>query len=125
MQSFVEPVPVDLLIRANDAVSRNAGQGLADVSIIAEFANELRPDTIIALSYRLRAMAMLAASPVGAAWTLNVRGKPYKLVSEAFFAAAAEAPLEIEPLQLVGEISFDPQSFLEYALTKARTAGSA
>jgi hypothetical protein len=119
-------VAPELLIRANlKAVAENEKYGSADttVSIIAALGDKHDADELIAVSYRLMALARLLDEEKAGEWTLTVEGKEYKLVNEALFRAAAKAPLRER--NVVRDIKFEPKEFLRIALEEAKTEGSA
>jgi len=59
----------------------------------------------------------------GKEWTITVLHKTYKLVNEALFRAVARAPLF--EAATVGQVSFDPKTFLPIALEESESEGSA
>ena len=125
MLHVVKPVDPKLLIEANDAVSAQRGKGDATFTMIAHFDNRLEADDLLAISYRLQALASLIQKGEGPAWVIHSKGKEYKLVNEAMFRAAAITPLSIEEDQLMANLAFDTDAFLENALAESDTTGSA
>jgi hypothetical protein len=123
---YIPVVAPDLLIRANlKAVADREKYGSADatVSIVTALADKHQPDEVIAVSYRLMALARLLGEEQGGHWTITVEGKDYKLVNEALFRAAAKAPLRER--KTVGEMKFSTKEFLRIALEEAKSEGSA
>ena len=88
----VKPVSADLLIRANLAAADGPG-GFenAMISIVKALSKKANPDDILAISYRLQALAQLFHDEGKdvAGFSMTVDGKEYKLVNEAAFKAAA------------------------------------
>ena len=126
MARYIPIVAPELLIKANlKAVEDREKYGSADttVSIITALGKKHQPDELIAVSYRLMALAHLLHEGEGGQWTLNVAGKEYKLVNEALFRAAAKAPLRER--KMVRDVKFNPKEFLRIALEEAESAGSA
>jgi hypothetical protein len=118
----IPAVPVDLLIRANEVVTKDHGKGDVTVSIVVALADTHGPEELLAVSYRLRALAKLVGSKVADQWTMTVAGKSYTLVNEALFRAAATTSLKTRAM--VADIAFDPEEFLLNALAESESAGS-
>jgi hypothetical protein len=77
----------------------------------------------MAVTCRLSALAKLIREGEGDKWTITVLHQDYKLVNEALFLAAARAPLF--EARTVGQISFDPKTFLPIALEESESEGTA
>ena len=93
MARYIRPVSPDLLIQANAKIAADRekyGSPDVEVSIVTGFADDHDVDELIAVSYRLRALAKVLRNGDSNHWTLNVGNKEYKLVSEALFLAAAK-----------------------------------
>ncbi len=126
MARYIRTVSPELLTKANlKAVADREKYGSADVivSIVTSLGNKYAADELIAVSYRLQALAKLLHEGDGQEWTINVAGKEHKLVNEALFRAAAKAPLRER--KTVGEVAFKIQEFLQIALQEADSEGSA
>lgn len=106
------------------AVADREKYGSADVtvSIVTALAKDHHPEDLIAVSYRLQALARLIDDGEGEHWTLKIEGKEYKLLNEALFRAAAKTPLR-EP-KMVRDVKFDPKEFLRIALEEAESKGT-
>ena len=92
------------------------------VSIVSALADDHSPDELIAVSYRLQALAKFPHQGDSRLWTLTVAGKEYKLVNEALFRAAAKTPLRER--KMVRDVAFNVDEFLRIALEEAQSAGS-
>ena len=82
-----------------------------------------RASRILATSVRLTALAGLIENGDGKEWTIRLHDRPYRLVNEALLRAAARAPLF--EAATVGEVAFDPDTFLPIAMEEAETKGNA
>jgi len=78
---------------------------------------------LLAVSYRLGALAKLMQAGEGGKWTLPGLNPEYHLVNECVFRAAARAPLF--EARTVGDVSFDPQAFMKIAFEESEAEGSA
>lgn len=125
MPHVIEPVDPKLMVEANELLAKERGRGDPTVTIVMNFADKHSSDELLALTYRLQALAKLIVGGHGPAWVLDVKGKKYKLVNEAMFRAAARAPLSIDEDQLISELSFDVDAFLKLALEESDTDGRA
>jgi hypothetical protein len=114
-----------LLIEAADAVAARKGEGDATLTMIAHFNNRLPPEQLLAINYRLMALARLIQKGEGSAWVITAKGKQYRLVDQAMFRAAATTPLSIDGDEPVTNIAFDTDAFLQNALGETKTKGSA
>jgi hypothetical protein len=124
MAHYVFAVPPELLIKTNDQIIADREiYGSADVvqSAISVFAREHQVEELLAVSHRLMALARLISSGQIDQWTKNI--KDWRLLSKALFQAAARAPLRES--ELLRDMTFDPEEFLEIALRVAESSGSA
>jgi hypothetical protein len=119
------PVDPKLLIEAADAVAARKSEGDATLTMIAHFDNRLSLEQLIAINYRLMALARLIQKGEGSAWVVKAKGKQYRLVDQAMFRAAAITPLSIDGDEPVTNIAFDTDVFLRNALGESKTHGSA
>jgi hypothetical protein len=119
------PVDPKLLIEAADAVAARKGEGNATLTMIAHFDNRLSPDQLVAINYRLMALATLIQKGEGLAWVVKAKAKQYRLVDQAMFRAAAITPLSIDGDEPAKNVAFDTDIFLRTALGKSKTYGSA
>jgi hypothetical protein len=123
MTEPVRQVSPDLLIRANNAASKGRrGFENATISIIKALSKEVSTDDLIAISYRLQALATLTCGGEISGLTMNLHGREYKLINEAAFKAAAACPLKFQGT--FGETEFDRQEFLQLALSFAEPEGN-
>lgn len=125
MTRYIPTVAPELLIKANNKAAEDRekrGSGDPLVSVVLVLAGKHEPEEIIAVSYRLRALASLLQGGVGEPWTASVAGKEYTLVSETLFRAAARTPLSEG--KTVGDVQFDREEFLKIALEEAEPEGS-
>ena len=110
MNKIVKPVPEDLQIRANAAAANGPrGYENAMISMIKALSNEAGPDELLAISYRLQALANLTSGADVAGLTMTLHDKEYKLVNETAFRAAAVCPLRLTGT--MADVKFDLQSF--------------
>jgi hypothetical protein len=122
----IPPVPFELLKKGHEGVIAECeqhGPGDPTFALVKTLADEHRPEEIMAVSYRLGALAKLIQDGEGQEWTITVIHKTYKLVNEAMFRAAARAPLF--EARTVSQVAFDPKSFLPIALEESESEGSA
>lgn len=82
-------------------------------------------DTLLAIDYRLIALANVVKKDDPSPWVINPKNKEYKLISEALLRAAAIAPLKIDDKKLAVDIAFEPNSFTKHALAESDTEGHA
>jgi hypothetical protein len=123
MTEPVREVPADLLIRANIAAAKGPrGFENATISIIKALAKEVSTDDLIAISYRLQALATLTRGDEISGLTMNLHGREYKLINEAAFKAAAACPLVLRGT--FGDVEFDREEFLQFALSFAEPEGN-
>jgi hypothetical protein len=124
MKKIVRTVSADLLIRANTAGAEGPrGYENAMISIIKALAKEAEPDELLAISYRLQALANLADGEDLAGLTMTLDGKTYKLINEAALRAAAVCPLRLAGT--MAKVKFEQHTFLDLALTFAEPEGTA
>jgi hypothetical protein len=124
MSGPVREVTPELLIRANEAAADGPrGYENAMISIIKALSKEATPDDLLAVTYRLQALANLhrGAEDI-AGFTMSQHGKEYKLISEAALKAAALCPLTLS--DEMADIQFDRERFLELALSFTEAEGN-
>jgi hypothetical protein len=122
----IPAVPFELLIKGHEGVTAHReryGQADLTVALVTTLAGSQKPDEIIAVSYRLGALAKVIRAGEGGKWTIPVLKQEYQLVNEALFRAAARAPLF--EARTVGDVAFDPEAFLKIALEESTAEGSA
>jgi hypothetical protein len=78
---------------------------------------------ILAIDYRLRALARFISEGQGKPWTFAMTEEGGHMVNEALFRAAARAPLLTA--KTVGEVAFNPDEFMQIALEESDTDGQA
>ena len=78
---------------------------------------------MMAVQWRLTALANLLVDGNAGSWTIDVEGEEYALVSGALIEAAATAKLP--EAETVEELSFDLQDILDIALRDVEPDGSA
>jgi hypothetical protein len=125
MSKPIPPVPAELIIKAAQQVTddhERYGSAEPTISVIRAFAKTHSPDELLAVTYRLGALAKLIKDGQGGKWTITVLHQDYKLVNEALLRAAAHAPLS--EAGTVGEISFEPKAFLAIALEESEAEGT-
>jgi hypothetical protein len=93
------------------------------IGLVSALAKDHKPDDIIAVSYRLGALAKFIEEGHAGKWAIPVLHADYKLVNEALFRAAASAPLM--EAKTVGDVTFDPNAFHEAVLKVSETEGNA
>jgi hypothetical protein len=124
MTEPVREVSADLLIRANEAASKGPrGFENATISIMKALSKEVSAGDLIAISYRLQALANLTRRDEISGLTMNLNGREYKLINEAAFKAAAACPLVLRGTS--GDAEFDREEFLRLALSFAEPDGNA
>jgi hypothetical protein len=122
----IPPVPFELLKKGHEGViaeREQYGSGDPTIALVKTLADNHKAEDILAVSYRLGALAKLLRDGDGEQWTVTVLHQDYKLVDEALFRAAARAPLF--EARTVGEVSFDPKTFLPIALEESKAEGTA
>jgi hypothetical protein len=122
----IPAVPFEVIIKGHEGVTAyRERHGHADmtVALVTTLGDDYKPNEIIAVSYRLGALARLVRQGQGGKWTIPVLNQEYQLVNESLFRAAARAPLF--EARTVGDVSFDPETFLKIALEEREAEGSA
>jgi hypothetical protein len=117
----IPAVPFDALVKGHESVNVDRERyGSADptVSIVRVLHKDHEPEEIMAVSYRLGALAKLIQEGEGKPWTFAVTDENYHMVNEALFRAAARAPLF--EARTVGEVSFDLDTFRRSRLRRPR-----
>ena len=71
---IVEP---SLIIEANNAVSKRGGKGDATVTMVIHFNGRLDPETLIAIDFRMVALANTVKIPQQNPWIISIKGKKY------------------------------------------------
>jgi len=123
MAEPIRQVSADLLIRANSAAAAGPrGFENATISIIKALSRELSTDDLLAITYRLQALAKLTRGDEVAGLTMKLHGREYNLINEAAFKAAAACSLV--PGDTFGEVEFDREEFLRLALSFAEAEGN-
>ncbi|MDA9539229.1 hypothetical protein ACM41_24320 [Bradyrhizobium sp. CCBAU 21362] len=119
-------VPFDGLIKGHESVNEDRdrlGPGDPTVALIRALHKEQKPEVILAIDYRLRALAKLISEGKGKPWTFAMTEEGGHMVNEALFRAAARAPLFTA--KTVGEVAFNPDEFMKIALEESETDGQA
>jgi hypothetical protein len=122
----IPAVPFDVLIKGHEGVIEDRerlGPGDPTVSLVRVLHKEQKPEVILAVSYRLGALAKLISEGEGKPWTFAVADDGGHMVNEALFKAAARAPLF--EAKTVGAVSFDRDEFMKIALEESETDGKA
>jgi hypothetical protein len=112
-------------MRANLAAAEGPrGFENAMISIVQALSKEASPDDLLAVNYRLQALAHLLHHEREdiAGFTMSVDGKEYKLINDAALKAAAACPLSMA--DMVSDIQFDRGKFLELALSFTEVEGN-
>jgi hypothetical protein len=123
MSKPVPKVSADLLIRANNAACDGPrGFENATISIIKALSKDASTDDLLAVTYRLQALAKLTQGGDISGLTMNLHGREYKLINEAALKAAATCPLVLRGT--FGEAEFDREKFLQLALSFAEPEGN-
>jgi hypothetical protein len=119
----IRKVSADLLIRANSAAADGPrGFQNATISIIKALSKEASTDDLLAITYRLQALAKLTQGGDISGLMMNLHGREYKLINEAALKAAATCPLVSRGT--FGEVEFDREEFLRLALSLAEPEGN-
>jgi hypothetical protein len=79
--------------------------------------------SILAIDYRLRALAKLINEGEGKPWTFAIAEDGGHMVNEALFRAAARVPLF--EAKTVGGVTFERDVFMKIALEESETDGRA
>jgi hypothetical protein len=123
MAKPVPEVPAELLVRANKAAAGGPrGVENATISIIKALSKEVSTDDLVAITYRLQALAALTRGDKISGLTMSLHGREYKLINEAAFKAAATCPLRLRGN--FGEVEFDREEFVQLALSFAEPEGN-
>jgi len=126
--TMLKTVPIvdpSLIIEANNAVSKRGGKGDATVTMVIHFNGRLDPETLIAIDFRMVALANTVKIPQQNPWIISIKGKKYKLVGEAMFRAAAITPLSFDPTKPVRALKFDIDLLMQNALAESSVDGRA
>ncbi|WGD53983.1 hypothetical protein QA641_08805 [Bradyrhizobium sp. CB1650] len=122
----IPAVPFDVLIKGHEGIiadHERAGPGDPTISLMRTLHKEQKPETILAIDYRLRALAKIISEGEGKPWTFAITEDNGHMVNEALFKAAARAPLF--EAGTVGQVAFDRDQFLRIALEESETDGEA
>ncbi|KRQ00353.1 hypothetical protein AOQ73_19305 [Bradyrhizobium pachyrhizi] len=84
---------------------------------------EQKTTVILAIDYRLRALAKFISAGQGKPWTYAITEEHGHMVNEALFRAAARAPLF--QAKTVGDVAFKPDEFMKITLEESETDGQA
>ncbi|WP_316219423.1 hypothetical protein [Bradyrhizobium sp. SZCCHNR2026] len=93
MTRSVEAVDPALLIEAHQIVTKKRGTHDSSIILEGHFLERLEPEAILALQYRMLALANLVKGDTKSPWVIFEKGKDYRLVNETIFRAAAITPL--------------------------------
>jgi hypothetical protein len=123
MAEPIRQVSAELLIRAN-RVAADGPRGFenATISIVKALSKDVSSDDLLAVTYRLQALAKLTQGADLTGFTMRLNGREYNLINEAAFKAAAACPLV--PGETFGDVEFDREEFLRLALTFAEAEGN-
>ena len=124
MRQIIPLVSPKLMFEATKASAENRTVD-PHIAIVAACAGKYDPEELVAAMQRLQALANLLHAKHGEEWTIRVKGEDYTLLHQALLRAAARAPLEIDSEQLMGDVMFDPPTFLSIALAESDAEGSA
>ena len=122
----ISAVPFNVLIKGHEGVTayrERHGQPDMTIALLTSLASDHKPDVIIAVSYRLGALAKFIQEGSGGKWAIPVLHEDYQLINEALFRAAARAPLM--EAKTVGDVAFDPETFYQTVLEESQAEGSA
>jgi hypothetical protein len=122
----IPAVPFDVLIKGHEGIIEDRerlGPGDASISLVRALHKEQKPEIIIAIDYRLRALSKLIREGEGKPWTYAISEDGGHMVNEALFKAAARAPLF--EAKTVGQVSFDRDEFMRIALEECEIDGRA
>jgi hypothetical protein len=125
MYRNVEAVDPALLIEAHQIVAERRGTNGSSLILVGHFHDRLEPDAILALQYRMVALANVVKHDTGSPWIVSVKGKDYRLIDNAMFRAAATTPLSINDDQVVATLAFDRDAFIRNALAESEPDGNA
>ncbi|MGN6311832.1 MAG: hypothetical protein ACTHNN_20015 [Xanthobacteraceae bacterium] len=122
----IRAVPFDALIKGHEDViddRERLGPGDPTISLVRTLHGEQKPEIILAIDYRLRALAKIISEGEGQPWAFAITEDKGHMVNEALFKAAARAPLF--EAETVGQVAFDRDQFLRIALEESETDGEA
>jgi hypothetical protein len=120
----VATVSFDLVRQAIEAANNNREVG-PTLAVVMALSKKYSSDQLLAVTYRLQALANMVDQQQTHNWTMNVKGKEYTLVSQALLKAASRTPLSFKDSDMVSDISFDPEALLAVALEESETDGAA
>jgi hypothetical protein len=123
MRELIPPVSPALIRAATEATGKENDHGALPVS--RALGDRHPPETLLAITYRLRALANLIDGDHAKAWTLKDPRQTYTLLNGALLSAAAKAPLEVDPDEVMTHVAFDVPTFLRIVLEEAPTEGTA
>jgi hypothetical protein len=129
MPKKFKPIPTvsfNLIIRGHEQINADHeefGSAEPTISLVTALSANHTPEEILAVSYRLGALAKLIREGEGKPWTLAVTKDNYHMVNEALFRAAARAPLM--EAKTVGDVAFELNTFIPIALEEAESEGRA
>ncbi len=121
---MIPTVSADLLVCAERKVAADHEAGLTPdptVSVVSALHGKCDAEEMLAIQYRLTALANLIVDGDGDAWTINIHGESHVLVAEPLLHAAASAPLAEAPT--LAEFRFGPE-ILDVALQDVEVEGS-
>lgn len=122
----IPTVPFEVIIKGREAVIEGRkifGPGDPTIALVRAMHKDHKPDEILAVSYRLGALAKLIQEGEGKPWTFAVTKDDVHMVNEALFRAAARAPLF--EAKTVGQVAFDHKAFMQIALEESESEGTA
>src|SRR5260370_22636363 len=95
MPKLISSVPAELIIKAAQQINddhEEYGSAEPTISIVRAFAKTHSPDELLAVSYRLCALAKLVKEGQGGKWAITRLDQDYKLLNEALLHSAPRAP---------------------------------
>lgn len=122
----IPTVPFEVIIKGHEAVNEGRkifGPGDPTIALVRSMHKDHQPDEILAVSYRLGALAKFIQEGEGKPWTFAVKEDDGHMVNEALFRAAARAPLM--ETKTVGDVTFDHKVFMQIALEESESEGTA
>ncbi len=118
----VQAVPPDLMVRAGrSAADGPRGFDEAMISIVKALSKDAKPDQIVAISFRLQALAQMVSGADISGYTMNLHGREYKLINEAALHAAATCSLTLT--DEMSDLAFNRDEFLALALAASEAEG--
>jgi hypothetical protein len=124
MPKEIPAVSAEFAIRAFQKITNDHetyGSAEPTISIVRAFHKSHSADELSNVSYRLGALAKFIREGNGGKWTIPALHEDHTLVNEALIRAAACAPLY--EARTVGEVSFEPETFLAIVLKEAEIEG--